>query len=219
MFAGKRSDRVQVKICGITNPADAFAAIDCGADAIGLNFYSRSKRYIDIERARDWIDKLPPGICKVAVLVDPTFEDAIRVGELGFIDALQLHGEESPEFCRHLAEKGVRFAKALPVANENSLLNVPSYHTRTLVLDTATRAKFGGTGRTFPWRWARHFVENHPGFNIVLAGGLTPENVAQAIAEAQPSGVDVTGGVESFAGCKDHLRLRAFVEAVHSRKL
>jgi phosphoribosylanthranilate isomerase len=218
MFGGERSDRIQVKICGITNPADAFAAIDCGADAIGLNFYSRSKRYIDIQRARDWIHKLPRDICKVAVLVDPTYEDAIRVGELGFIDALQLHGQESPEFCRRLAEAGVRFAKALPIANERSLLNVPSYHSRTLVLDTAIGGKFGGTGRTFPWHWARHFAESHPDFNIILAGGLTPENVAQAIAEAKPSAVDVTGGVESSVGCKDYARMRAFVEAVRSRE-
>ncbi len=219
MFAETRSDRVQVKICGITNAADAFAAIDCGADAIGLNLYPGSKRYIDVEKARDWIAKLPLDICKVAVLVGPTFENAIRVSQLGFVDVLQLHGQESPEFCRRLAEKGVRFAKALPVTNESSLLNVPSYHTKTLVLDTATSAKFGGTGRTFPWRLARRFVESHPELNVVLAGGLTPENVAHAIAEARPSGVDVTSGVESSVGCKDHGRLRAFVEAVYSGKL
>lgn len=216
-FGENRRDRIKVKICGITNPSDALAAIECGADAIGLNFYSGSKRYVDVEKSRDWIDKLPPDICKVAVLVDPIFEEAIRIAELGFIDALQLHGQESPEFCRRLSEKRVRFAKALPVLDGSSLLDVPSYHTRTLVLDTATRGKFGGTGRTFSWRWARHFVEDHSGFSVFLAGGLTPENVAEAIAEAQPAGVDVTGGVESSAGHKDHSRLRAFIEAVHSR--
>jgi phosphoribosylanthranilate isomerase len=218
MFGDKRSDRVQVKICGITNLADALAAIDCGADALGFNFYPGSKRYIDIEIARNWIDKLPSEICKVAVLVDPPLEEAIRVSELRFIDALQLHGQESREFCRVLAEKRVRFAKALRVTDESSLLDVPSYHTRTVVLDSAKQGKFGGTGRTFPWEWARRFVEGHPGLNIVLAGGLTPENVAQAISEVRPSAVDVTSGVESSARCKDRARLRAFIEAVRSQE-
>jgi len=100
MFGDKRSDRIQVKICGITNLADALAAIDCGADALGFNFYPGSKRYIEIETARDWIDMLPGSVCKVAVLVDPSLDEAIRVNELRFIDALQLHGQESPEFGR-----------------------------------------------------------------------------------------------------------------------
>lgn len=217
MFGDKRSDRIQVKICGVTNPVDALAAIECGADALGFNFYPGSKRYIEIEKAADWIDQLPRDICKVAVLVDPAFEEAIRVSECRFIDALQLHGGESAEFCRSLAGRGIRFAKALPVADESSLLNVPSYHTRTVVLDTATCGRFGGTGRTFPWRWARRFAGSHPDLNVILAGGLTPENVAQAIAEARPFGVDVTGGVESSAGCKDRDRLRAFIATVRSQ--
>jgi phosphoribosylanthranilate isomerase len=218
MFGDKRSDRIQVKICGITNLSDALAAIDCGADALGFNFYPGSRRYIDIETARDWIDKLPGDVCKVAVLVDPSLDEAIRVNELRFIDALQLHGQESPEFCRGLAEKRVRFAKALRVTGESSLVDVPSYHTSMLVLDSMTCGKFGGTGRTFPWKWARRFVKSHPGLNIVLAGGLTPENVAQAISEARPSGVDVTTGVESSARYKDRGRLRAFIEAVRSQE-
>lgn len=218
MFGDKRSDRIQVKICGITNLTDALAAIDCGADALGFNFYPGSKRYVDIKTARNWIDKLPRDICKVAVLVDAPLEEAIRISELRFIDALQLHGRESRAFCRLLAEKGVQFAKALRVKDESSLFNVPSYHTSTLVLDSAMQGKFGGTGRTFPWKWARRFVEAHPGLNIVLAGGLTPENVAQAISEARPSAVDVTSGVESSPRYKDRARLCAFVRAVRSQK-
>src|SRR2546426_2062080 len=100
----KVTNQIQVKICGITNEADAQVAIDCDADALGFNFYRRSKRYIDIETAAAWIVKLPAEICKVAVLVNPTFEEAIRVSACPFIDALQLHGSESPEFCRRLAE-------------------------------------------------------------------------------------------------------------------
>src|SRR3984893_2130565 len=145
----EEATRIRVKICGITNLADALAAIDCGADALGFNFYPGSRRYIDIEIARDWIDKLPGDVCKVAVLVDPSLDQAIQVNELRFIDALQLHGQESPEFCRGLAEKRIRFAKALRVTGESSLVDVPSYHTSILVLDSMTCGKFGGTGRTF----------------------------------------------------------------------
>lgn len=215
MFGDKldTSSRVRIKICGITNPADALAAIDCGAEALGFNFYSRSKRYIDVETAGDWIDKLPTGIYKVAVLVDPTREEAIRVSKLPFIDALQLHGNESPEFCKSLAETGVRFAKAVPVASAESLVDLPSFFTSTFVLDSALGGRFGGSGKTFPWELARRFVDEHPGFRTILAGGLNAENVAGAVGEVRPFGVDVTSGVESSPGRKDYGRLRAFIEA------
>jgi phosphoribosylanthranilate isomerase len=217
MFGAKLIDRIQVKICGITNLADAVAAIDCGADAIGLNFYPRSKRYVDVEKARDWIEKLPRDFCKVALLVDPAFEEAIRVAELEFISALQLHGRESPEFCRRLAEKGIRFAKALPVADERSLFNVPSFSTNTMILDSASPAEFGGTGHTFPWHIAQSFVQKNPSLNVMLAGGLTPENVGRAIDEVRPFGVDVTSGVERAPGQKDHHRLRLFIQEARRR--
>ena len=216
MFGDKRSSRIQIKICGITNATDALTAIDCGADALGFNLYPQSKRYIDLQAARDWIQELPDNICKVAVLVDPTAEEAVRVGESTFIDALQLHGQESPEFCRALAERRIRFAKALPVTSAESLVDLPSFYTDTLVLDSAARGKFGGTGETFPWDWARPFVETHALFRVILGGGLAPENVAQALREVRPFGVDVTSGVESSPGRKDPHRLRAFAEAVRS---
>src|SRR6266852_4816117 len=108
MFSKKLTPEsgVFVKICGITNSADALAAIDAGADALGFNLVPQSKRYIDIEKAAAWIDNLPKEICKVAVIADPNWEDACRIGQLRFIDALQLHGNESPEFCRRIADAG-----------------------------------------------------------------------------------------------------------------
>ena len=216
--ASETGSRIRIKICGITNAADALAAIDCGADALGFNFYPRSKRYIDTETAGEWIEKLPLGICRMAVLVDPTWAEASRISELPFIDALQLHGNESPEFCQRLAETGIRFAKALPVRDPKSLTDIPSFSTDTLVLDSACRGEFGGAGKTFPWQWARGFIEAHPAFRVILAGGLTPKNVAQAVNEARPFGVDVTTGVESLPGRKDHTLLRAFIEAARDRR-
>ena len=114
MFGGKPrpSDRIWVKICGITNEPDAQLAIDAGADALGFNLVRKSKRYIDIEKAADWISKLPRDICKVAVMADPNWEDACRIGQLPFLDGLQLHGSESPEFCRRLTSKPSRSRRA-----------------------------------------------------------------------------------------------------------
>jgi phosphoribosylanthranilate isomerase len=209
--------RIRIKICGITNAADALAAINYGADALGFNFYPRSKRYIDIETAREWIEKLPLGICRVAVLVDPTWAEACRISELPFIDALQLHGNESPQFCQSLAETGIQFAKALPATDPRSLADLSSFSTDTFVLDSAFRGEFGGSGKTFPWHLARGFTQSHPTFRVILAGGLTPENVAAAVSEVRPFGVDVTTGVELLPGRKNHALLRAFIEAARDR--
>ena len=220
MFGGKlkSSSRVFVKICGITNDADARAAIDAGADALGFNLVRRSPRYIDIDSAAVWIDKLPPEILKVAVLVDPDWEDACRANQLPFIDALQLHGNESPAFCRRLAEAGVHFAKALPVSHSQSLGSVPDFFTNTLLLDSGSAAGFGGSGKVFPWKFAWQFVRKHRELNVILAGGLNAENVAEAVITVRPRGVDVTSGVETSPGRKDHGLLRAFIEAARRAK-
>jgi phosphoribosylanthranilate isomerase len=218
MFGGKAksSGRLFVKICGIANEADALAAIEAGADALGFNLVRESKRWIDIDRGAGWIDKLPAGIFKVAVVADPNWEDACRVGQLRFIDALQLHGNESPEFCRRLAEAGVRFAKALPVRDPDSLRNVPDYSTETLVLDSAGDLGFGGSGQIFPWKFAARFIRARKDLSIILAGGLTVKNVAQAVELLRPQGVDVTTGVEISPGRKDHGLIRGFVQAARS---
>ena len=218
MFTGKAesSGRVFVKICGITNESDALAAIEAGADALGFNLVPRSKRYIDIDAARQWIDKLPREICKVAVVADPDWEDACRIGQLGFIDALQLHGNESPEFCRRLADAAIPFAKAIPVTGSKSLADLPNYFTDTMILDSSGGGgTFGGSGKPFPWKFAPEFVRHHRKIAVILAGGLTPQNVAGAINLIRPRGVDVTTGVEQSPGKKDHRLLKAFVLAAH----
>ena len=215
MFGSKAGpgDRVRVKICGITNEADALAAIKADADALGFNLVRQSKRYIDIQAAAGWIDKLPKEICKVAVLVNPSWDEAFRISQLSFIDALQLHGNESPEFCRRLAEAGIRFAKALPVEDSKSLLDVPGFSTDTIILDSASGREFGGTGKVFQWNLARQFVETRPNLNVILAGGLNPENIAEAVRDVRPAGVDVSSGVEISPGRKDHRLIKAVVQA------
>ncbi|MEY2481863.1 MAG: phosphoribosylanthranilate isomerase [Verrucomicrobiota bacterium] len=214
MFGGDNPAvvRPRVKICGITNAADATAAIEFGADALGFNFSAGSKRCIRLS-AGEWIAELPSEIVKIAVLVDADWDEALALAALPGISGLQLHGRETPEFCQRLAERGIQFIKALPVTTAELLRKAPSYFTKTVLLDSGEQGKFGGSGRTFPWEIAREFIAANPDLRVILAGGLTPDNVAAAVAAARPFGVDVTTGVESSPGRKDHGLLRAFIAA------
>jgi phosphoribosylanthranilate isomerase len=207
---------LRIKICGLTTPQDAAAAIEFGADALGFNFYAGSKRYLRMDAARDWIAALPNNVEKVAILVNPSWEEARAAAATEGITALQLHGTETPEFCRRLVEGGIRFEKALPVTGRDSVARVPDFFTPTVLLDSGEAGEFGGSGRTFPWETARDFVLAHPELHVILAGGLTPENVAEAVAMVGPFGVDVTSGIESVPGRKDHSRLRDFIAAARA---
>ena len=215
MFGGKlkTTGGIFVKICGITNEPDALAAIEAGADALGFNLVPKSQRYINLDAAAAWIGKLPKSVWRTAVVADPDWEDACRIGQLPFIDALQLHGNESAEFCRRLRVAGIAFAKALPVSHSKSLGAMPDFFTDTVILDSASSAGFGGSGKVFPWKFAWQFAQKHREMNVILAGGLTAENVAEAVNVVRPRGVDVTSGVEKKLGQKDHNLVKAFIEA------
>lgn len=208
--------RPRVKICGITNKADACAAGEFGADAIGLNFYQGSRRYLELSKARGWISDLPARLVKIGVVVNPSEAEALELSNVVGLAGLQLHGQETTEFCRWLAGQQIRFAKALPVVDRQSLANATGFYTQTIVLDSYSPRGFGGSGRTFPWEIAAEFAAANPEIRIILAGGLTPENVAAAVAAVRPFAVDVTSGVESSPGRKDHGLLRAFIAAAHS---
>ncbi len=205
-------DRLRVKICGITNAEDALAAQEFGAEAIGLNCFPGSKRYLDLEAAADWIAALPTTLIKVAIVVNASYEEALAISSLPFIDALQLHGEETPEFCARLAAEGVRFGKALAVTGERSVENPLMFSTDTIVLDSMSDGLFGGTGTTFPWDIARQFVDAQPSIRTILAGGLTADNIEAAVREVKPFGIDVTSGVESAPGRKNHRALQRFIQ-------
>src|SRR6476661_380848 len=148
---------LRIKICGLTTPQDALAAIELGADALGFNFFAGSKRFVGNDVA--WIGDLPGGVEKVAVVVNPGWEEAVAIAGLSGVTALQLHGAETPEFCRRLREAGIRFEKALPVRGPESLVDVPDFSTDTVLLDSSVAGEFGGSGRTFPWDLARDFIE------------------------------------------------------------
>src|SRR2546423_3136849 len=205
---------LRVKICGLTTPQDAAAAIEFGADALGFNFFPGSKRYVG--KTVDWISDLPGTTDRIAILVAPSWNETKRVAAIPGITGLQLHGDETPQFCRRLKDEGIRFEKALPVTDPDSLIDVPDFFTSRVLLDSSNAGEFGGSGRTFPWELARRFVEANPQLQVILAGGLTPKNVADAVKTVRPFGVDVTTGVEGSAGRKDHRLLRAFIRAARA---
>jgi phosphoribosylanthranilate isomerase len=205
---------LRIKICGVTTPQDAAAAIEFGADALGFNFFPGSKRYVG--KQTGWIGELPGNVEKLAILVNPSWDEAKAIASSAGVTALQLHGSESPEFCQRLVEEGIPFEKALPVRGPDSLVDLPDFMTRTVLLDSGNAAEFGGSGRTFPWEIARAFVEANRQLRVILAGGLTPENVGQAVAGVRPFGVDVTTGVEATPGRKDYRRLHAFILAARA---
>jgi phosphoribosylanthranilate isomerase len=205
---------VFVKICGITNQVDAELAIAAGADALGFNFWPGSRRYLEPAKAADWIRELPTFVIRVGVVVNPTESYATTIAAIDGIDLLQLHGAESPEFCLNLVESGIRLWKAVPMTGTGTSL--PDYHAERILLDTVAGVKFGGTGMPFPWSWARDLVTANPTLELILAGGLTPENVGRAITESRPFGVDVASGVEGRSGRKDIYRVRDFIAAARS---
>lgn len=210
------SARVRVKICGITNARDAEAAIEAGADALGFNGYAKSKRYLNLRSAAEWIEKLPSHVTRIAVLVNPNLEEAKAIARLSGFDGLQLHGNETAEFCASLTRDNIPFAKAIPASEPGRIKEARSFGTHAIVLDSGGGDSFGGTGTVFPWEIARTFRQSHPDLRVILAGGLTPENVARAVAEVWPYAVDVTTGVESSPGRKDAHKLREFLKAARS---
>jgi phosphoribosylanthranilate isomerase len=201
---------LRVKICGITNLEDALLAAELGADALGFIFYARSPRAVAPDAARAIIAQLPPFVTTVGVFVD---EDAALVRDLAArvgLDWLQLHGQESPDYCRSL---GRRVVKGFRIKDETSLAELAAYReaAQALLLDTYKQGQPGGTGETFDWRLAREAGQYGP---IILAGGLNPDNVAQAVQIAQPQAVDVASGVEAAPGKKDPEKLQKFFTAL-----
>lgn len=196
---------MKVKICGTTSLDDALAAADAGADALGFMLFEDSPRFIKLSAVSGIASRLPPFIARVGVLVNAS-EPFVREAILSGLTALQFHGDETPQFCRsfHLP-----VYKAFRIRDSASLRQLRDYDTSAWLLDAHVAGKHGGTGEVFNWNLA---VEAKTmGRPIILAGGLTPENVAEAVAKVAPYGVDVSSGVESSPGRKDPQKIRAFI--------
>jgi phosphoribosylanthranilate isomerase len=223
-----------VKICGITNIEDAMDAVAAGADALGFVFCPASPRHVTLAKAREIIALLPPLLAKVAVLVNPTPELVMEAIRMAGFNTIQFHGEESPEWIQALALHSISSAdhtplvpphdaagrlrvhgiKAVRIRNQDSVASLAPYRTDAWLLDAYVAGNRGGTGASFNWDLAIAAGEFHR--PIVLAGGLTPENVAQAVQRVRPHAVDVSSGVEAAPGKKDSDKVRAFIAAAKS---
>jgi phosphoribosylanthranilate isomerase len=201
---------VRIKICGITRIEDAHAAVEAGADALGFMFYPPSKRNISAATARSIIASLPPFVSRVGVFVDATEEQIRSTAIEAGIDTVQLHGSETPEFCRALHPYPV--IKAFRVRGPESMEELARYQDVPWLLDSFSTGALGGTGKTFDWDLAASAVSR--GGRVILAGGLSSSNVTQAIQAVHPWAVDVSSGVESAPGRKDAGLLSEFVKAV-----
>lgn len=198
---------IRVKICGITQAADAIAAVQAGASALGFMFFEGSSRNVTPQQAREIIRELPPFVSKVGVFVNATRDQIQRtIGETG-IDTLQFHGDESPEACRGF---GLKTLKAFRVQGKDMLQLMPRYDVDAWLLDSFVAGQRGGTGVTFNWDLAVHACSL--GTPVILAGGLNPDNVERAVRQVQPYGIDVSSGVEAAPGKKDHALIAAFIE-------
>lgn len=201
--------RTRVKICGITRPQDAIAAAQAGADAIGLVFYPASPRAVEIAQAQEIVAALPPFVTSVGLFVDAGEATIRQVLQSVPLDLLQFHGDESSAECRCYDRP---YIKALRMREQVDVLaTARHYHDAAgLLLDTYQAGVPGGTGERFDWRR----VPAQLTLPVVLAGGLTPENVAEAVSTARPYAVDVSGGVESQKGIKDAYKIRSFIAEV-----
>jgi phosphoribosylanthranilate isomerase len=201
--------RVKVKICGVRSFEEAEAALAAGADALGFNFWPPSPRNIAPRDALELIGQISPVASLVGVFVN---EDANRILDIASelrLSAVQLHGDESPEFCERL--RSIKTIKAIRVGQDFDLGIIKSYPVSMVLLDSDIRGSYGGTGQRFDWRIAIEAKRLAP---IILAGGLTTENVWDAITHVRPAAIDVCSGVEAEPGRKDPARLRSFMEVV-----
>ena len=196
---------VKVKICGITNLDDALLAVNAGADALGFVFFGASPRNVSTEQASAIIGRLPPFIQTVGLFVNESSFTINEIADTCGLDVIQLHGEESPDFCAKVKR---RVLKALRVKNITSLEPMASYQVSAFLLDAWSPTAWGGTGQTFNWDIAASAAMDG---NIILAGGLTTDNIADAIRQVRPYGVDVSSGVEATFGKKDPAKINEFV--------
>ena len=202
---------VRIKICGFTRPEEARAAANLGADAIGLVFYDKSPRHVDIAQAQAIIAALPPFVSVVALFVNASREEIDNVLAHCAIDILQFHGEESPAFCRSFQRPYLKAVRVQPGTDLMAL--AAQYHdARGLLTDAFVEGAHGGTGKTFDWT----LIPPQLPLPLILSGGLDEHNVADAVARVSPAAVDVSSGVESGKGIKSPQRMASFISAVRA---
>ena len=204
----------QIKICGITRIDDALCAAACGADAVGFIFHPPSPRYVTPERAKEIIAALPAGIATVGVFVNREAEEVAQTVEDCGLDLLQLHGDESPEYCRRFLSE--RVIKTVFPRTPEDLGALDAYNVRAFLADFREEDRYGGTGKRADWTLAARLGKAHP---LILAGGLCIENIGEALAAVAPGAVDINSGCERAPGIKDHDRMRRIVGMIRQAGL
>jgi phosphoribosylanthranilate isomerase len=206
---------VSLKICGVTTRDDAERLAVLEVDALGLNFWPRSKRYLAPERAA-WLAGLAGKILRIGVFVNEAPELPLRLMSEGLLDAVQLHGDEAPEDAAVYQEAGVPFFKAIGVKTLDDLERAADFRANAILLDAHAPGVYGGTGETFDWTAALDFKKRHPEIPVILAGGITPDNAALAAVTVRPAALDVASGAEISPGIKDFDKVAALLAALKS---
>ena len=210
-----KTGRVGIKICGIRTLDDAIRCIDLGADAIGLNFWNKSKRFVSRETVESWVDKLDPNVERIGVFVNESYDVITSLVKDGIIHSIQLHGEEDDSFCRQFSDE-YKIIRATGIKDDDSVKRAKNILIETVLLDAYCGNDFGGLGHTFEWEYAKMFKLENPDRPLILAGGLCPSNVSRAINDVKPSAVDVASGVENESGYKDFELLEKFINSVRN---
>lgn len=200
---------VKIKICGITNLEDAQAAVDMGADILGFNFYPPSPRYLTVDKALEILDEIPTFVDTAGVFVNPTIDQIKEITSQGFLNWIQLHGDETPSFCDSLSDYHVKIMKAIRIKSAEDMQMMYEYSTDAILLDAFNTKLYGGTGHSFDW----NFIGDMYSKRIFLAGGITPENAALAV-ETGLYGIDVCSGIESSPGIKDHEKMKQLFDNI-----
>lgn len=203
--------RIQAKICGLTDPGEAAAVAALGADAIGFVFFPKSPRHLTDENARAVAEALPTTMSRIGVFVDEDVDTVLRKVELCGLTGVQLHGRETPEMVERLRDEGLTVLKGLFASRKPGFDEAGPYSPSAFLVECGKGALPGGNAKAWDWSSARALGRGRP---LVLAGGLTPDNVIEAVREALPDAVDVSSGVEASPGRKDLKRVRAFLEAL-----
>lgn len=200
---------MKIKICGITNRVDAINTVSLGADAIGFVF-AESSRQVTPKEVKKIMQVLPPYITTVGLFVNESVKKVIETMQFCKLDVVQLHGQETPEYCKKIP---YRIVKAFNIQDEASLKPIEKYVTSAILLDAHAENKQGGTGHTFNWELVQYLYQK---YYIILAGGLNSENVEEAIRTTKPYAVDVSSGVEKSPGKKDFKKIKEFIEKVRN---